>query len=202
MEPDAAASGAKKRLDSGFALLRNGLCDEALEQFTKALEEFRRARGDGDDGVDVANTLACIGAAYDMQSRYDEALASYEKALAIFRRVHGENHADVARTLHNMGVVYEKQTKYAEALASYEKALDIRERVLGANDAHVSHTLHELGFVYDCQAKYTEALTSYEVFHGMRQFSRPFVMSSDTIAVPLKTRTLRLPPRSYGIGVA
>ena len=45
-----------------------------------------------------------------------------EKALAIYRTVHGDDHPKLAAVYSNLGVIYSKQAKHTAALVNYHSA--------------------------------------------------------------------------------
>ena len=62
---------------------------------------------------------------------YRGARPYYERALAIYERVLGEDHPTTATSLNNFGMLLQAQGDLAGAKPYYERALAIRERVLG-----------------------------------------------------------------------
>jgi tetratricopeptide (TPR) repeat protein len=67
-----------------------------------------------------AQTLGNLGNVYQLQGRWEEAIANYEKALETFRAL-GDRHGE-GKTLNNLGNVYRLQGRWEEAIANYEKA--------------------------------------------------------------------------------
>jgi tetratricopeptide (TPR) repeat protein len=78
--------------------------------------------------------------------RHEEALASYDKVLAI--------KPDYVEALHDRGVVLQGLKRHEEALASYDKALAIRPDYVEA--------LHDRGVVLRELKRHEEALASYD----------------------------------------
>ncbi|MDY7004366.1 MAG: tetratricopeptide repeat protein [Cyanobacteriota bacterium] len=90
--------------------------------------------------------------------KFDEALESYEKVLAI-RQELGDQ-AGIAQTLNNMGDVYVNQREYAEALDVLQQALTIRRKI---NDRPgISETLNLIGFAYQRQREFSQALNLHQ----------------------------------------
>ncbi|MDF5712167.1 MAG: tetratricopeptide repeat protein, partial [Nostoc sp. S4] len=67
------------------------------------------------------------------QGRYSEAEPIYIQALALRRKLLGEEHPSVALSLNNLAALYKSQGRYSEAEPIYIQALDIFERRLGVN---------------------------------------------------------------------
>ena len=74
----------------------------------------------------------------EVQGKYSEAEALFNRALTIREKALGANHRDVGTTLNNLGLVHAAQRKYSEAEGLYKRALAIRERALGANHPDVA----------------------------------------------------------------
>ena len=95
------------------------------------------------DNFDALHLLAVVKA---RQRRFDEALASYDRALAV--------RPDFAEALYNRGITLHELKRFDEALASYDRALAARP-----DFAEVLYnrgiTLHEL-------KRFDEALASYD----------------------------------------
>ncbi|NEN91162.1 MAG: tetratricopeptide repeat protein [Okeania sp. SIO3H1] len=90
--------------------------------------------------------------------KFDEALESYEKVLAI-RKELGDQ-AGIAQTLNNMGDVYVNQREYAQALDVLQQALTIRRKI---NDRPgISETLNLIGFTYQRQREFSQALNLHQ----------------------------------------
>ena len=67
------------------------------------------------DHFDALHLIAVINA---RQQRFDDALASYDRALAV--------RPDYAEAVHNRGVTLHKLKRFDDALTSYDRALAVR----------------------------------------------------------------------------
>jgi len=124
------------------------LADEKIEQLhaEATLLQYSDAMPDDSQPLLMANDYAKQGDNFFMEGRYQEAIASYEKALKI--------HPEMADTWNNRGVVLTRLQKYEDAIASYDRALQIRPEYPDAwNNRGVC--LLEL-------QQYQEAIVSYE----------------------------------------
>jgi serine/threonine protein kinase len=90
-------------------------------------------------GVEQGNQL------FNLQ-RYQEAIASYDKAIAIKPKDH--------EAWHNRGVALDRLKKYEEAITSYDKAIAIKP------DYH--EAWYNRGVALDKLKKYEEAIASYD----------------------------------------
>ena len=94
---------------------------------------------------------------YQFQGRWDDAIAAFERSLAICRTL-GNRHGE-GITLINLGIVYGRQERWADAIAAFEQALAIF-RTLG--DRHgEGQTLNNLGVLYERQGDTERAATLY-----------------------------------------
>ena len=60
------------------------------------------------------------------------------KALALRRRILGEDHSHTATSYNNLALLLKTQGKYTEAEPLYQKSLDIRRRTLGEDHSHTA----------------------------------------------------------------
>ena len=67
----------------------------------------------------------------------------YREALAMRRKLHGEDHPDVATSLNDLAVVLKAKGDFVEAEKSLREALSIRRQVLG--EAHLQWPPNEFG---------------------------------------------------------
>jgi tetratricopeptide (TPR) repeat protein len=74
-----------------------------------------------------------LGAVLGLQGRSDEAVELQEKALAIGRRVLGEDNEYLGTLMSNLAVTYSTLGRHEDALAMGEAVLEIRRRVLPSN---------------------------------------------------------------------
>ena len=89
----------------GTAYVRKGQYDEALADFSRALEINPK----------VPQTYYNRGVAYQLQGRYDEAVADFNSALKINPR-HAASHF-------NRGVALEKAGRIREAVEAYKQSI-------------------------------------------------------------------------------
>jgi tetratricopeptide (TPR) repeat protein len=70
---------------------------------------------------------------YYSQGRYSEAEPLLVQALALKKRLLGEEHPSVASSLNNLAGLYDSQGRYSEAEPLYEQALALEKRLLEKN---------------------------------------------------------------------
>ncbi|WP_230966804.1 tetratricopeptide repeat protein [Nostoc commune] len=74
------------------------------------------------------NNLAGL---YKSTKRYSEAEPLFQQALALWKRLLGDNHPNVATSLNNLAGLYKSTKRYSEAEPLYQQALEICEQALG-----------------------------------------------------------------------
>lgn len=100
----------------------------------------------------------CRGALCRAGSQPREALAAFERALALFREV--KDRRGEADTLHDIGSVYQSTGPYAEALRYYQDCLKLFREM--GNRRGEANALGNLGNVCRSLGRYAEALRHYQ----------------------------------------
>ncbi len=105
----------------------------------------------------------------------DKALEYYEKALAIYQKVHGKQHPKIAIANTNIGFVYRKLELYGDAVNNFESALKIWEQVYATAHPSKAFVLFNLGETYlkigdakAAEAFYMRALSMYQESYGKK----------------------------------
>jgi tetratricopeptide (TPR) repeat protein len=117
---------------------------------------------EADDGlrrVDLDNNLAIV---LIMTGATDEAVALFQRTLAMREEALGGDHPLLAQSLNNLANFYASTAQYAEAKALFERALAIQEEALGPNHPIVATSLSNLGVVYFDTGALDEAIVAYE----------------------------------------
>lgn len=122
--------------------LQRGEYAKAEELFKAALQEHETKL---DESGDVAAVLSNLGEVYRLTGRFDEAEATYTKALQLREKEFGPDHATTANTLNAFACLYLDlgQSQAAEQTAS--RAVAIREHAGQTSDSQFAAMLHNLG---------------------------------------------------------
>jgi tetratricopeptide (TPR) repeat protein len=125
---------------------RRGL--ELGETVLQALERRPSETMTGKRGADLVRVIDNIATRQLLAKRFEEAKASYEKALSIHDGL-GDytKQLEIGRAgiLHRLGMVAQEQRRFEEAAGGYRKALEIK---LAFDDRHsAASTYHQLGIV-------------------------------------------------------
>jgi serine/threonine protein kinase/Tfp pilus assembly protein PilF len=116
--------------------------------------------------AELRNTL---GDVYESLGEYQKAEAMSREALAIRRKLLGNEHPDVADSLNNLALALHAQGRLAEAETMYREALAIQKRLWGDRHPSVPDALHNLADVLRAQGKLAEAETLHREILAMRR---------------------------------
>ncbi|KAL9958275.1 hypothetical protein ACROYT_G035271 [Oculina patagonica] len=106
--------------------------------------------------------LCSFAIACNKISDLPQAKELFYKALAIQKKIFGEDHADVATSYNDLGAVYTDIGEYNQAKEFHAKALAIRKKIFGEEHAHVATSYSNLGEVHRNIGEYNEAKELYE----------------------------------------
>ena len=108
------------------------------------VDKQKAAHGEGSGAYATAlNELAQL---LQDQGKLDEAAPLMRQALAIFKKVHGEEHPNVANTLHNLALLLRNQDPdSAEAARLGKQALAIAEKTLDPDHPYLQEYRDDWG---------------------------------------------------------
>lgn len=109
--------------------------------------------------IDDAYALLNRGDLFVYQRKEEEALRSYQTALALFQRFNLV--PEQAHALTGLAHIYVRQGKEAEAIHSYQAALNLFQRFSRRPEDQL-FVLLDMGDVYTRQGKHLEAVRSYQ----------------------------------------
>jgi CHAT domain-containing protein/Tfp pilus assembly protein PilF len=149
----------RDRLGVATSLRGVGNIHRVRGEYAAALDNYYKALAISEQLRSTTGTIqGSIGLTRASQGHYEQALASYRKALTEFEA--NGNKIDTARALSLIGNVYFAQTDFEAALTAYRRALELRvesQEIGGQGDI-----LSGIGTTFLRQKKYSEALDSYE----------------------------------------
>jgi tetratricopeptide (TPR) repeat protein len=85
-----------------------------------------------------------LGELHYQRGEYDAAIASHQRALAIFRHSFGDQHPWTALALNGLGIDLSRKGDERGAVDAWEQALRIREATLGRDHPELTQTLENL----------------------------------------------------------
>ncbi|MEO1396829.1 MAG: toll/interleukin-1 receptor domain-containing protein, partial [Cyanobacteria bacterium J06634_5] len=95
------------------------------------------------------------------RTQYSDAEPLYIDALAMRKRLLGDEHPDVAGSLNNLALLYYNQGRYSDAEPLYIDALAMSKRLLGDEHPDVAGSLNNLALLYYNQGRYSDAEPLY-----------------------------------------
>ncbi len=132
-------TGLKELFDKGMAAMQQKNYAEAISDFEQALPLAK--------GNNQAIVLGQLGEAYDKAKQYDQALATYQKVLAIA--------PNDANTYNQIGNVYAEMGKIPEAQQAFQKSAEL-------NPAGASKAYFNLGAIMYNTGKMDEAAAAFK----------------------------------------
>ncbi|CAF0744151.1 unnamed protein product [Adineta steineri] len=144
-----------------------------MSQSNKAEDIYQVLLDQTNDDEDKVPIYHRLGAMKHNQGKHQEALAFYEKSIAIKQTTLPPNHPDLAKSYNNIGNVHINMGNYPEALLSHEKALEIRQQLLPSNHPDLASSYNNIGAVHYSMGTYPKALLSHEKSLEIRQQSLP-----------------------------
>ncbi len=154
----------------GLVYLSIGKSKQAEEQLQRALLLRQQQLTESDERIAASyNDLGLVYYSLDK----DKALNYYEKALAAYVKIHGQDHPKIAIANINTGVIYRDMTLYGDAVNNFETALKIWEKTYTQPHPSKAIGLFNLGQTYvkmddkkTAMAYYQKALDMYEKSYG------------------------------------
>ena len=131
---------------------------KALWYYSQAL--YIRRIDHGREHPAVATSLNNVGMACMKMEEYDHAIAYFEAAMNVFRKVIPPKDNRHIATNHNLiGSAYAAQNLHGKALLHHKEALRIYLKVYGEKHPNVARSKRELGFSHLAQGDKKTALT-------------------------------------------
>ncbi len=119
----------------------------------------RQLRGAAPDPT-LAEAINDLALLLEERGTYDESEKMYREALAMKRRVFGDNHPEVAMGLNNLAAALQDQGDLEHAETTYGEALAMQRDLLGELHPDVALTLNNLAFVQSDRGNLRGALTT------------------------------------------
>jgi eukaryotic-like serine/threonine-protein kinase len=126
----------------GRIYVRHGAYEQALPLLDQAVALGRRTLG---PSRELAQSLNDLGVARGERGELDAAHAALEEALAMRRKLLGEEYPDVAISHSELGRTLFDQGRLDEAEARFRSALAIRRKVLGPAHHETATSMSDLG---------------------------------------------------------
>jgi CHAT domain-containing protein len=170
-------SGRQNSFEGARCLSTLGLLYGTTRKYSQAEESHRvalqiREALFGAESEAVAASNNDLGMIY-LETDPDQALAYFEKAIATYRKIHGDHHPKIAIANTNMGIAYRKLDLLGDAIQNFEEAAKIWERIYPEGHPNQALVLSFLGQTYrqlndtkSAQAFFDRALALYKKAYG------------------------------------
>jgi CHAT domain-containing protein len=171
--------GKSETLEAAQALAHMGNLYRATGKYAQAEEQLNRVLTIRQKHLKETSELIAasyndLGLVFSMTNP-DKALDYYEKALTLYKNLHGKDHPKIATATTNVGFIYRTLELYGDAVNNFESALKIWEKVYPQPHASKAFVLFNLGETYmkmgDAKATrgyYERALKMYEDSYGKK----------------------------------
>lgn len=136
----------------------------------------------GEQSEEVAASYNDLGLVYS-QSDADKALEYYEKALAVYKKLHGNEHPKIAIANTNIGALYRQIELYGDAINNLEAASKIWQKIYPNGHASLGFVYRNLGQTYDKMGNSKLALTYFGM--ALAQYRKSFGEKHPDIASTL-----------------
>jgi tetratricopeptide (TPR) repeat protein len=143
----------------GLVRYAEGKLQEAIEAHQQAVALFEQV---DPQGVSLAAALNELGAAFRGARKAPEAMAAYQRALALAEARVGADSDLVATSRNGLANTFLLEGRFDEALPLYQQALAVFERRLGPQHYRTVTTLNNVGVVLAEQGRYRDALPYFE----------------------------------------
>ena len=152
LEAQAKIDAANKKQDTMKAHFEKGRELYASKQYDQALEQFQRA-AELDPSQHVI--FASLAESYKNLKKYDEAIASYAKALEVLSQNPKADPQTIASYHMNMGIIHGMSGKMDEATAEIKKSAEL-------NPPNASQAYYNLGAILVNSGKSAEAVEAFK----------------------------------------
>jgi len=137
---------------------------EALDLYKRELQILRDIHPD-DSHPGIPQSLSHIGVVFADLGQYETARQYHNEALALYRKIKGDEHADVAYALNNLAATFNSLNLPDSSVVLLKKSLEISIKALGPQHPNVGIQLNniarskrEMGDLKGAEQGYREAL--------------------------------------------
>jgi hypothetical protein len=126
----------------------------ASEGTVSALEQIAKHGENGDRKIAsgaLERALDSMAANYQTEKRYDDAIKTAERALALRAQTYGPSDQRILPSLNQLTDLYLRNRSFAEAESLLQRAIAIQKSVYGADSSQVADELRRLAELYSAQ---------------------------------------------------
>lgn len=149
----------------------NKLLQSCFEKMILAAVEEREVYGSFDESSELKYARLCfdVGRVMSEQKDYDKALVLNHKALAVWEKVHGEDHIDTATIYNNIANVMHAKDDIDSALNMHRKALLLRKKVLGEEHRETAQSYNNIAMMMEANGDLDGALQMHHKALAVRE---------------------------------
>ena len=125
----------------------------------------------GNDGIE-ATLIGNEGALLFDETKFDDALEHYRRAVALRERVSGPHSVAVAQMLGDIAMVESARGDYELAVEHHRRSVAIQEEILGPDHPRLTSSLNNLGNSLAHAGHYGEALTVHRRVAALNEAAR------------------------------
>lgn len=155
-----------EQLPTAESIFGLGSDHEALGELDVAIAHYVRAvkiqQVLAPDDLSTARTYNNLGRACYAGRNFVDARRFHTAALAIRRRLLGEQNPEVATSLNNLGAVARAEGDLRGAMKLFQQALDLRERLLGPDHPYTAISLNNIAEIHIAEGDLGLALALHE----------------------------------------
>jgi tetratricopeptide (TPR) repeat protein len=155
-----------EQLPTAESIFGLGSDHEALGDLDAAISHYVRAlkiqQAIGPDDLATARTYNNLGRACYAGRNFVDAKRFHTAALALRRRLLGEQNPEVATSLNNLGAVLRAEGDLPGAMKLFRQALDLRERLLGPDHPYTAISLNNIAEIHIAEGDLGLALALHE----------------------------------------
>jgi tetratricopeptide (TPR) repeat protein len=144
--------------------IKEGLRACNAGDYSRAEQMFRSATiaagGRGPEAI--VNSLKHLAVACAEQGKYDDAVASLERAIDIMVRTGAEETSETGIMLADLAWIHVKRRDFVQAKGYYQRALGILRRSLGPGHAQTAGVISNLGLISELEGDSVGAEDSYK----------------------------------------
>jgi serine/threonine protein kinase/tetratricopeptide (TPR) repeat protein len=104
-----------------------------------------------------ADLRSTLGKVYADLGEYTNALAMHREALALIKKLRGNEHPDVASSFYDLAHVLTRQGNHSEAESFFRKTLEMRRKLLGKDHLDVAECLRGMFNLFREDSRWPEA---------------------------------------------
>jgi nephrocystin-3 len=164
------------------ALQGQGHFDRSELLLLECLKEQLSAKGE--QHLDCALTMACLGDLYLDRGNYDESESFFNRSLAIRTTLLGRDHPDTLLIISGMAMLFKLRGDFDRALELFKREVDTRDKVLGSQHPASLIALSNLANFFTEVRTYSEAEPLFmRAFAGLELvlgFEHPATMNTAT----------------------